>query len=385
MARRTSGLDLVLAAVLGTSLALVAPPASAKEESKIQIRLEATGGGGGVRGDVRTKLQGDDARLALRVRGAEPETEHVLLARMGEADTDGLEVARFTTGSNGQFTGSFDLGSAGVDPRGKYLVVSDGTNDVLAGWLYGAPADDPPKTKVKEVTSLAPDATASPDGEVDARYDMRPNGHGKLAVALRGVPAGEYDLFVDGVMVESLMTNPGGNAKATFTTKPVNGSAKGKPHNRKAALDFDPRRKLIELRMGDALLFSGPMLAQIGGLNVCDASASDVPFERGPGQMEGAGTVTVGGETDCEASVEVEIQDLPAGTYDLYVDGALVTAIEVTDDGGTLSGRADFDPNPDEAGELPLDFPTDAGTTFDVFAAGETPMTGTPLLTATLP
>lgn len=386
MARRTTGHSLVLVAAFGISLAFVAPLAAAKEESKIQIRLQPLGGGGNVRGDVRTKLQGEDASLALRVRGAEPETEHVLLAKAGEDSPDGEEIASFTTGPNGQFTGSFELaipGGESVDPRGKYLVVSDGTNEVLGAWLYGAPADDAPKTKVKELTSLAPDETADPSGEVDARYDMRPNGHGKLKVSTRGIPAGEYDLWVDGVMVESLVPNSGGNAKATFTTKPSNGNSK--PHNAKGPLDFDPRRKLIELRMGDALFFSGPMLAQIGGVNVCDAGASSVPFELGPAQTEGAGSIALGIESDCEASVEVEIQDLPAASYDLYVDGTLVAPIEVVDVGGTLSGRVDFDPNPDEAGELQLDFPTDSGTIFDVFASGETPMTGTPLLTATLP
>jgi hypothetical protein len=64
----------------------------------------------------------------------------------------------------------------------------------------------------------------------------------------------------------------------------------------------------------------------------------------------------------------------------------LVGAIEVTDDGmGNLSGRIDFDPTPDEMGEIPLDFAFGSGSLVEVFAAGESAPTHTPLLTATLP
>jgi hypothetical protein len=163
------------------ALVLLAPlGATAKEESKISIVLQAAPGNGNLRGDVRTKLQGDVTRLQLRVRGAEPETEHVLLAKDDEAAVEGVELARFTTGSNGQFTGSFDVGKgdgaeAPVDPRGHYLVVSDGDDEILVGWLYGDAEDDGPKTKVKELTALQPDDTTNPTGSAAARYDMRPN------------------------------------------------------------------------------------------------------------------------------------------------------------------------------------------------------------------
>jgi hypothetical protein len=58
----------------------------------------------------------------------------------------------------------------------------------------------------------------------------------------------------------------------------------------------------------------------------------------------------------------------------------------VADDGmGNLSGRADFDPTPDEAGEVPLDFAIGSGSVVEVFAEGQSAPANTPLLTATLP
>jgi hypothetical protein len=53
------------------------------------------------------------------------------------------------------------------------------------------------------------------------------------------------------------------------------------------------------------------------------------------------------------------------------VDGALVGEIAISDDGmGNLSGRIDFDPNPDEPNEVPLDFPVGSGAVFGVYSAG---------------
>jgi hypothetical protein len=385
MTPRSLCLALVFLASLGAS------SVDAKEESKIQIRLERLGGGGGqLRGDVRTQLQEDVTRLRLHVRGAEPETEHVLLAKEAPEDEEGAELGRFTTGSNGQWTGTFALGKgdeseAPADPRGRFLVVADDADEILGAWLYGAVEDDAPKTKVKEQTGLEPDAETAPSGSAAARYDLRPNGMGTFRVTLRGVPAGDYDVWVDGVMVDELTPNSAGNAEASFTTR-LRGSPRSRPHHTKRQLTFDPRRKLVELKQGDDVYFSGPMLAQIEGVNTCATSDSTVMFALGPGQVEGSGEVRRTIEADCETSLSIEVADLPAATYDVRVDAALVGSLMVMDDGmGNLSGVVVFDPTPDAPGELALDFPVGSGSVVQIFAEGESAPAETPLLEATLP
>ncbi len=90
---------------------------------------------------------------------------------------------------------------------------------------------------------------------------------------------GSYDIHVDSdpVAIETLVPNPGGNAKLSLRTHPGNGKGNGKSkgHNKKGMLSIDPRRKLIEVKQGGAVVFSGPMLAQIPGLNVCGAGQCD--------------------------------------------------------------------------------------------------------------
>lgn len=354
---------------LAVCLALVLPGAAAlaKEESKIQILLLPPGGGNGNGnghgpiGDMRSFLQdpGGLRRFQLHVRGLAP-GDHSLLALTDELDPDPLPLADFTVGANGQFNGSFELGNgdgleAPVDPRGKYLAVNDGdvsdrAADVLVGWLYGVPDDDGPKTKVKELTRLAPDETQNPTGSVDARYDMRPNGKGTFGVMMRGVPPGDYDVCVDGIVVETLTPNPGGSARASFRTHPSNGNGNGggQGHNKKGMLDFDPRRKLVELKQGDQVYFSGPMLAQIEGLNVC-AEGSTALANVTPAGVSASLDV----EADCETAFAVSVTGFTMGTYDLLVDGMDRGDLEVAMDG---TGSLRFDPTP-EPGELLLDFP----------------------------
>jgi len=381
------------AEILILALALITLPltAGAKEESKIQIRLtDVSGngngngnglGGGAVRADVHTLLQGTKVVLQLRARGLDADTEYVLLCKDDEVATDSAELARFTSGSNGsanltQNLSKTDDPEAPADPRGKFLVIADAadeSNEIVGGWLYGAPQDDGPMTKIKEVTDLAADESASPSGSVAARYDMRPNGHGKLSISMRRVPAEDYEVLVDGVLAATLTPNPAGNAKADFQTKPNrgNGSGKVKPHHKKQRLDFDPRRKEILVQLTDGTrMFYGPMIAQIEGLNRCSPSSADTPLTA-TGTGNGVAALEI--EPNCETAFDVEIADVPAGSYDLYVDDVFVATFDAADDGsGTVTGFVRFDPTPDAGeDELPLDFAVGSGSRIDVLNAGD--------------
>jgi hypothetical protein len=389
--------------ILVLALALIALPfaAGAKEESKIQIRLtDMSGngngngnglGGGAVRADIRTHLQGSRVVLKLRARGLDADTEYVLLCKDTETATDSAELTRFVSRSNGSANVTQDLSKADdaeapADPRGKYLVIADGADvsvEIAGGWLYGEPQDDGPKTKIKEVTDLAPDEDAAPSGSVAARYDMRPNGHGKLSISMRRVPAGDYEILVDDAPVATLTPNRAGNAKADFQTRPIRGQGSGKvrPHRKKQSLNFDPRRKEVLVQLSDQTpMFFGPMLAQIEGLNTCSTAKTDSPLTG----ATGSGEATLELQENCETAFDVEIEGVAAGSYDLYVDGALVAIFDAADDGsGTITGFVRFDPTPD-VGELLLDFAVGSGLPVEVFNADADPTVGLPVLSGML-
>jgi hypothetical protein len=383
---------------------------SSKEESKIQVRLEAVNNGNGngngngvgrgkIRGDLRIKLQGDDADLQLRTRGLDP-GDYAIVAtdEMGEEHL----IATFTAGSNGSanvredLTDTGDGNEAPVDPRGKFVSVRpDGgsaVDDVLGGWVYGHPDDDPPMTKVKELTALEPN-DPSIGGRADARYDMRPNGRGALVISLRGLDQGTYEIWVmDGNTphMTELTTNSGGNARVAYSTRQRNGNGKSKGHNKRGFLNFDPRRKLIEVtRVNEdttkTLYFSGLMIAQIEGLNSCtDGVRATAELAAEPPDPTRSGSAVLETESDCETAFQVDVEGLPIATYDLYVDDAMVGQIEVMDDAGTMRGTVRFDPTPDEADELPLDFEVRVGSVVEVIDMGADPTMDPALLSGVL-
>ena len=146
---------------------------------------------------------------------------------------------------------------------------------------------------------------------------------------------------------------------------------------------LDPRRKEILVQLTDeTAMFSGPMIAQIEGLNVCSSSSTDSPLL---GDI-GSGVAAVEVQENCETAFDVEIVDVAAGSYDLYVSDMIVATFEAADDGfGTITGSVRFDPTPDVGeGELLLDFPVDSGSLVDVFDAGADSTVDLPVLSGEL-
>jgi hypothetical protein len=323
--------------------------------------------------------------LRIHVNRLAPNLEHIVFG-------DGVEVGRFTTNASGAAEVSFDLFSTGggttpsFDPRGKFVTVNDGTNDVLAAWVFADPMDDPRRPRIKEVTSLAPDAATQ--GTVDARYDALPSGGARLAIKLRGVAAGDYDVIVDGVTVATVTPNPSGFAKVDLLVRPgggnPNASGNAKPHKHRGPLTLNPRGKLIEVVSGGVVQFSGPMLAQIPGLGVCTASSASASLTPDPAQTSGTGSVMLDVEASCDLQMTLTLTDLAAGDYDLLIGGVDAGDINIPDAGsGTGSATLVYDETPDAAGELPMPAGVASGV---AIAIQEKPPLGTDVvMTGTLP
>jgi hypothetical protein len=375
---KLAAVSAALLLILGLAFA-----SGAKEESKIQVPLvdDSNPGNGNGKGRNDGKLHSTftekQATWRVHVKRLVPGASYELRARDAEATDplDGELIAAFTAGSNGQVNLKIDLLQTGdamsppSDPRGKLISIYDVAlgADVMSGWFYGEVVNDTPHTKVKELTELDP-AVVTTEGSVSARYDLRPNGKGVLNLKLAKLAPGTYEIHVDGALIETLIPNPAGNAKLSLRTHP--GKGKSKAHNKKGMLSMDPRRKLIEVKQSDVVVFSGPMLAQIPNLNDCGMGDQTVtPMVLDPGQSVGAGEVTTGVDESCDPIFGVAVSNLPVGDYSLFVDGADVGMLAVADDGmGGTSGELRFDANPevDDPDELPLDFPVVSGSLVEV-------------------
>jgi hypothetical protein len=390
------------ALLLAFGLPLVA---GAKEESKIQVPLkvdDSNPGNGKGKGRNDGKLHSTftekQATFQVHVKHLVPGGSYELRARDLEETppADAEVIVDLPADSNGQAKLKIDLLQTGdsmnppFDPRGKLISIYDTLleQEVMSSWFYGIPESDTKHTKVKELTELEP-AAAGTQGSVRARYDLRPNGKGRLDLQLKKVEPGTYAIYVDGSPVNlngeldpaELTTNPAGNAKLSLRTPPSKGKAKGKGkgkgHNKKGTLSIDPRRKLIEVKKFndetppvEMVVFSGPMLAQIPDLNDCgDGQGADdpIPMERDAAPPTSEGWVTLGIDESCGPIFAVAVDDLLVGDYELSVAGDAVETLKVAvvDGSDSTFGELRFAATP-EAGELLLDFALVSGSLVEV-------------------
>lgn len=360
-------------AMVAGLLLLASAPALAKEESKIKLRLDnvATGTDARARGWARVMLDANRTLLHIKVRRLQPSTEYIVTF-------NGVEFDRFTTAGNGHANVKFDLMGDGAtvlptDPRGQLLAINDGTEDVLAGVVSGPM--EPRWIIAKEWTDLEPEAAVT--GRAFARFRRNPNGLMIFVVGLRHLtPRTDYDVLLDGALLGTISTNGAGNGALRFKGRPsgAKGGPKFNPRRKWQPLPEDPRYRLIEvLEGGTTLVFSGPMEAQIAGLNDCVADLTEVAMTG----ASGSGAVRHGVGDDCDDVVEVEVAGLAEGDYDLQVNSVSVATLAVAADG---TGSLVFESDP-ESGEELLDFTLQSGDVVDVVDTVATSV----VLSATLP
>ena len=179
-------------------------------------------------------------------------------------------------------------------------------------------------------------------------------GRTNFKVEIEDLPVGDYGLSIGGInqgsiRVESL---PAGGTKGEIEFRsPVEPG--------KVLLTFDPRDRLVDVTNSASTvvltqIFPSESTVGVGGL----PGGEDLEINV---DMTNTGVYPAG---DAEAEFEqrpersefsVEIEDIPAGTYDLFVGNVLRGAIKVVDlDGGT-QGEIEFR-SPLEAGKILLDF-----------------------------
>lgn len=190
-----------------------------------------------------------------------------------------------------------------------------------------------------------------PDAEGDARYEVDDRGRQDFKVEIEDVPEGDYELWVGGVLRGTIEAQAGADG--------VEGEIEfqaGDDDSDDPELTFDPRGQLIEVKTNEGTFFSHtfgngdgagpagsePVLVKLPLFNtgVAPAATAKMKFER---------------DEDGDESFEVEIEDVPAGSYALWVGATQRGTINVTATTSGTEGELEFDDSPD-SGELPLNF-----------------------------
>lgn len=262
------------------------------------------------------------------------------------------------------------------DPVGAHIVIrqgatvyfdgvfsssSGGTGTTGGSGNNGSNVVFPPETAGKIEENLTRTGVIS-GASGDAKYEIRDNGRRKFSVEIEDVPTGDYSLRV------------GGDHRGTIRVVTVVGGTEGEIEfnygddhpDGELPLTFDPRGKLIEVvNDSGTVIFSHTF----GGGSAPGGST-------GSGTGSGAGEcevklplISTGADSNASAEakfrrkaggdedLEVEIEDVVVGAYELLVGGEVRATIQVVTVEGGTRGKVEFDSDSPQAGELLLNFP----------------------------
>lgn len=240
-----------------------------------------------------------------------------------------VNISRLTVLHNTQCSG----GISGLTP----------TNVVASQWSQG-------------LSNLGVFPQASAKAEFEERADRT-----EFKVEAEDVPAGTYSVRVGGTVRGSLVasqTATGVEGELEFRSPVEPG---------KVLLNFDPRNQLVELVQGStvafASVFTGTNTGGGGGGNNGGGTGSGAPpFGNALYTLSVEPQGNDGPELKAEleqrpdrVEFSVELEDLPAGSYVVKVDGVEQASIQVVTVAGGTEGEVEFR-NPVEAGKQPLDF-----------------------------
>lgn len=339
----------LLAAASALAVMVLDAPAPAKERARIDGRMTNTGAVSGASGRIKAVLSAGSSRLQVRLAGLQPSAPHTLVV-------GGIAEATFASSPAGRATVRFQSSGSGLpldfDPRGEVVQVEDNGVDVLEMVFSGT--GEPSGTIVDERTGLTPTASA-PGGKAEGRFRQRSDGRRTFKVEIEDVADGAYDLYVGGTLRASISV-AAGEGEVEFD------SAASPP---KLPLDFDPRGALVDVQQGATTFFSGVMAAQAPGVNSCTASEAEEAIASTGVDADGSATARLRTKDDCERDFQVEAEDVPVGDYEVWIGGVLRGTLTVVDTGLKIEGELEFDTDPDDPGELLLDFDP-AGATVEV-------------------
>lgn len=219
----------------------------------------------------------------------------------------------------------------------------------------GGISDNTPPTSLPEefrVFLMPTGAISGATGKAD--FESRP-GRTEFSVEVEDVPLGNYALRVGGLergSIEVVATPAGNQGELEFRSPPEPG---------KELLSFDPRDQLIEIVQGGTVVLES--VTPASGTVPGSTTGTPPPFGNLEVEidLDNLG-VYPAGSADAEleqrsnrVDFDVEIEDVPVGSYTLRVDGMDRGAIQVIDTASGPEGEIEFR-FPTEAGKLPLDF-----------------------------
>ncbi|MGB8168133.1 MAG: hypothetical protein WCF18_11620, partial [Chthoniobacteraceae bacterium] len=300
---------------------------------------------------------GDPDAVGVVVANLKPKKSELIIkaANLDASHTYDIEVAGIVEGSTttdkkGKATAKFtnpvknNTSLLDFDPRGQALRLLDGATSVLEGMISGVGEDN--GSVVDEKADLSPE-NAPAKSKASARYTVTIKGRRIFRVEASGLTGGPFKVLVAGIERGELALK-GTKGQLTFDSAPTK---PGVP-----LLDFDPRGAMVDIVSGATVIFTGKLEAKASGVNSASPSETRGSIPSTGADADGTATAKLRIDSRARKHFSVEIEDVPAGAYDLLVDGAKVGSIQVAAVTGGTKGEIEFTNGDDDPSEIPLTF-----------------------------
>lgn len=251
-------------------------------------------------------------------------------------------VLAFSTHPTGD---TLDLG---FDPRGKSIEIHLGATVFLSGTLSTeknpeAPSDNPKFNKVVEtINAVAPGIGARPRGTLKL---VSGGHHASLLFKLQRLEDVPQTITANGVEVAYFTPLAHGIARVRFSTNPGKNDL---------PLDFDPVNTTFRIMLGDEVVLEFKTDGRSVGGGASPIGEISASFNRTDAAPDAAGSATLG-DRATRLDLEIEVEDLALGSYDVLVGGVKrgTIVVQTAPDGtkGTLLFSTENAP-----GRFPLTF-----------------------------
>lgn len=330
----------------------VASTVFGSDASTIETSLRRTGADPDASGLIKIAFSAKKRELYLQLAKLNPSSAY-------QVEVDGVVEATITTSTKGDAKLFFRPGASlalDFDPRGKSVRILNNSVPVLETVVSGAG-----ETSGSVVTeSVKLDSPSGSTGTASAEFKLDKKGGRALRVSLLNAGPGPFSLYVGGIL------------RGTFSVK----GAKASLELSGSRLSVDPRGQVVDIVGPSGVVFSSELTASVPGINTATPSVGVVllPATASAGAGQAKAKLVI--DDRARKHFSIELEGVPAGTYDFLVDGTDVGDIVVESDSGSTEGELEFTSNDDsDEGELPLTFDP-AGRTLTVSQGVTTYFTG---------
>ncbi len=334
-------------------LAAFTGPLWAANSSLIQSPLTKTSVDPDAAGRVHCSLTEKSSELIVSVSKLTANTSY-------QIEVGGILEGTFTTNRSGTANVRFRAPSGGrysaldFDPRGKELRVLSGDQSVLEAKLSTqgetAGAVTVERINLKGATGVI--------GKAEAEYRLDSSGRRTFRVELSRVTPGTspIELYVGGIQRGTFPANLR-FSRIRFAASSTDPAV--------LPLDFDPRGVVVDVVRDGTVIFSSPVAAVARGVNLASPRLTEAGIPSTGADADGKAKARLLIDAQARKHFSVEVENVPAGTYDLLVDGSTEAQIVVSTGAEGSEGEVEFTTGEDNPDELPLNFDP-AGKTLTV-------------------